>query len=59
MEDKVLKHYRLKKHYCKALNKHYEVKRLLKEFLKKDWTKGELRHLLRKIYKTKDSTDSW
>ena len=36
------------------MNKHYGVKRLLKEFLNNDWRKGGLRHLIRKIYKTKD-----
>ena len=42
-EDKVIKkHYRLDK---------YEVKRLLKEFPNKGWTKGGLRHLLRKLTK--------
>ena len=41
-EDKVIiKHYRLEKHYG--------VKRLLKEFPNKGWTKGGVRHLLRKI----------
>ena len=38
------------KHYC--LGKHYGVKNLLKEFPNKDWRKGGLRHLLRKIDKT-------
>ena len=43
-EDKVII-----KHYC--LDKHYGVKNLLKEFPNKDWRKGGLRHLLRKIGK--------
>ena len=43
-EDKVII-----KHYC--LDKHYGVKNLLKEFPNKDWRKGGLRHLLRKIDK--------
>ena len=47
-EDKVIiKHYHLDKH---------EVKRLLKEFPNKSWTKGGLRHLLHKIDKTGDFT---
>ena len=47
-EDKVIiKHYYLDKH---------EVKRLLKEFPNKGWTKGGLRHLLHKIDKTGDVT---
>ena len=46
-EDKVIiKHYRL--------NKHCEVKRLLKEFPNKGWTKWRLRDLLGKIDKTRD-----
>ena len=46
-EDKVIiKHYRL--------NKHYEVKRMLKEFPNKGWTKWGLRDLLGKIDKTRD-----
>ena len=45
-EDKVIvKHYRLDKH---------GVKRLLKEFPSKGWTKERLRHLLRTIDKTGD-----
>ena len=42
----IIKHYRL--------DKHYEVKRLLKEFLNEGWTKGGLRHLLRKIDKNRE-----
>ena len=34
------------------LDKHYGVKRLLKEFPNKGWTKGWLRHLLLKFDKT-------
>ena len=42
----IIKHYRL--------DKHYGVKRLLKEFLNEGWTKGGLRHLLRKIDKNRE-----
>ena len=40
------------KHY--SLGKHYGVKRLLKEFPNNGFTKGGLRHLLRKTDKTGD-----
>ena len=42
----IIKHYRM--------DKHYGVKRLLKEFPNKGWAKGGLRHLLRKIDETGD-----
>ena len=36
----------------KSINQEFPL--LLKEFLNNDWRKGGLRHLIRKIYKTKD-----
>ena len=46
-EDKIIiKHYRL--------DKHYGVKRLLKKFPNKKWSKGGQRHLVDKIDKTGD-----